>query len=60
MLGDFGYNNGYGVGSEQTETLRLEGRTLTLEEFKYAPESYERALSIKSRPPAQLYDCQAW
>ena len=36
------------MGPEQTETLIAKGRTLMLEEFKYAPESYERALSLSS------------
>ena len=49
-----------GVGLEQTKTLIAKGRTLTLEEFKYAPESYERALSISSAPQAQLNDLHAW
>jgi len=49
-----------GMGPEQTETLIAKGRTLALEEFKYAPESYERAPSTSSASQAQLSDLQAW
>ena len=34
------------TGPEQTETFIVKGRTLTLEEFEFAPESYVRALLI--------------
>jgi len=44
------------VITEQTETLRPEGRTSALKESKYAPESDERALSIALGPHAQLSD----
>ena len=48
------------MGPEQTETLIAKGRTLTLEDFKYAPGSYERALSTALGSHAQLNDLQSW
>ena len=50
----------YWVGAEQIETFKAKKTKVTLEEFKYAPESYERALSIGLGTHAQLNDWQAW
>ena len=49
------------MGAEQIETKRQEGRKLMLVEFKYAPESYERALSIALGPHAGNHgDYKVW
>ena len=40
--------------NKQTDTFMPEGRALVLEECKYVPQSYKRALSIKSRPHAHF------
>jgi hypothetical protein len=47
------------VASRDKTPLFAEGRTLTIEKFKYALESWQQKPAIARYPKAQLFHCNA-
>jgi hypothetical protein len=47
------------VASRAKTPLFAEGRTLTIEKFKYALESWQQKPAIARFPKAQLFHCNA-